>query len=312
MAAPAAAPPPSGDVVIELEGVSKSYSLAGGGDAAAAVSALRSVSLLASDLSGAGAVRRGEFVMIRGPSGGGKTSLLNIVGTLDAATAGVVRLFGEPLAGRNDAALAALRLARIGFVFQSFNLLATLSALETVELPMALLGRAGQSAATRRAAALALLRLVGLEERAAHLPSELSGGEQQRVAIARALANSPELLLLDEPTGALDTRAAVLVMDLLLDVNRTRGTTMLMVTHNADLECYASRVLYVADGRVVGVALNSVQTRLNAEAYRAFLEQEAGEGGGEEGGAEGESGGGGGVVGGGGDGDGAAAHAHES
>ena len=104
----------------------------------------------------------------------------------------------------------------------------------------------------------------------------------------------------------------VLVMDLLLDVNRTRGTTMLMVTHNADLECYASRVLYVADGRVVGVALNSVQTRLNAEAYRAFLEQEAGEGGGEEGGAEGESGGGGGVVGGGGDGDGAAAHAHES
>ena len=236
--------------------------------------------------------------MIRGPSGGGKTSLLNIIGTLDQASSGSVRLFGEPLAGRGDAALARLRLARIGYVFQSFNLLATLSALENVELPMELLGGGGGGggggrgccgggsdgpggAAARRAAALELLRLVGLEERAAHLPGELSGGEQQRVAIARALANAPQLLLLDEPTGDLDTRATVAVMDLLLRVNRARGTTCVMVTHNADLEVYASRVLYVADGRVVGAALNSEQSRLDADAYRLFLERE-GEDGGED------------------------------
>jgi len=259
-------------VVVELDGVCKSYALDGAGGEL--VSALRCVSLRGRD-----AVRRGEFVMIRGPSGGGKTSLLNIVGTLDAATSGSVRLFGEELRGRADAELARLRLARLGFVFQSFNLLATLSALENVELPMELLGRAGETPARRRAAALALLRLVGLEERAAHLPAELSGGEQQRVAIARALANAPELLLLDEPTGDLDTRATVAVMDLLLDINRARGMTCVMVTHNADLEVYASRVLYVADGRVVGAAVNSEQTRLDADAYRLYLEREGEDGG---------------------------------
>ena len=286
-AAAAAADDDARPVVVELDGVSKSYALDGG----EAVHALRHVSLLAA--AGAdpasGAVRRGEFVMIRGPSGGGKTSLLNLIGTLDAASGGAVRLFGQDVTRLGDAALAALRLARIGFVFQSFNLLSTLSALENVELPMSLLGRAGVSAARRRADALALLRLVGLEERASHLPSELSGGEQQRVAIARALANEPELLLLDEPTGDLDTRSAVRVMDLLLDVNRARGMTCVMVTHNADLEVYASRVLYVADGRVVGVALNSEQTRLDEDAYRLFLERAAG---GEEEEEEGRGGGG--------------------
>jgi len=278
-----ASAPSDAPVVVELDGVSKSYALDGG----EAVHALRHVSLLAASAEAAsGAVRRGEFVMIRGPSGGGKTSLLNLIGTLDAASGGAVRLFGQDVTRLGDAELAALRLARIGFVFQSFNLLSTLSALENVELPMSLLGRPGVSAARRRADALALLRLVGLEERAAHLPSELSGGEQQRVAIARALANEPELLLLDEPTGDLDTRSAVRVMDLLLDVNRARGMTCVMVTHNADLEVYASRVLYVADGRLVGVALNSAQTRLDEDAYGLFLERAAG---GED---EGEAGGG--------------------
>ena len=263
---------------MELFGVSKSYTLAGGGagEPGAAVSALREVNLV---------VRRGEFVVIRGPSGGGKTSLLNVIGTIDAPSGGRLRLFGRdvfggaaaPGGGRAgsgaDAALADLRLRKIGFIFQSFNLLATLSAVENVELPVAMLGRAPPAAG--RAAALALLRLVGLEDRGAHLPSELSGGEQQRVAIARALVNTPELVLLDEPTGDLDTRNTVAVMDLLLKINLDAGVTLVMVTHNPDLECYADRVVYVADGRVVGTAVNTAQSRLHHEDYLAFLHREA-------------------------------------
>jgi putative ABC transport system ATP-binding protein len=168
--------------------------------------------------------------MIRGPSGGGKTTFLNIVGTIDQPTSGVVNLFGKPVpfGPRSDGQLADLRLRSIGFIFQTYNLLGTLSAFENVELPMTMLGALSQSA--RAARARELLASVGLEDRMGHLPSELSGGEQQRVTIARALANNPELLLLDEPTGDLDVARTVEIMDLLLDLNQRQGKTLIMVS----------------------------------------------------------------------------------
>ena len=287
-----------GESVVELENVSKSYALE--------VAALNGVSLIGvSDLidsnqavitsndgtndeanridqpkssriistSSPAAVRKGEFLMIRGPSGGGKTSLLNLIGTLDGATSGIIKLFGNDIGKMKDAELSVLRLERIGFVFQSFNLLSTLSAFENVELPMSLLGK--RNKAQRRSASLALLKLVGLESRSSHLPSELSGGEQQRVAIARALANEPDLLLLDEPTGDLDTAATVLIMDLLLKINiGVRKMTCIMVTHNPDLECYADRVLYVSGGTIAGIAINEKQVQLNAVNYTKFQEKD--------------------------------------
>ena len=161
-----------------------------------AVVALRGVDI--NNSAPLGAIKRGEFVMIRGPSGGGKTSLLNILGTIDVATSGTVQLFGQDigLESTSDEALAQLRLEKIGFVFQTFNLLATMSAYENVELPMNLLNRL--TSEERHARVVELLNRVGLTDRTDHLPSELSGGEQQRVTIARALANRPELILLDE------------------------------------------------------------------------------------------------------------------
>lgn len=269
--APPAQEKPLGEPVIELFGISKTYTLHGGTE----VPALRDVSLSAD--SEFGPVRRGEFVIIRGPSGGGKTSLLNVLGTIDAPTRGIMRLFNESVdfAKASDAYLASLRLRKIGFVFQSFNLLATMSAFENVELPMAIASRLDAKA--RRARALALLKSVGLEDRVAHLPSELSGGEQQRVTIARALSNEPALLLADEPTGDLDTAATVAIMDLLLQLNREQGLTIVMVTHNPDLECYADRVLFVGDGRIVGEAVNSTQSQLDLESYIKYLNVDDGE-----------------------------------
>ena len=261
-----AAPPKTlGPAIIELFGVSKSYRLEGEGE----VTAIRNVDLA----PGAefGPIRRGEFVMIRGPSGGGKTSLLNLVGLIDLPTKGNMRLFSRVIdfASTSDAELSRIRLERMGFVFQSFNLLGTLSAFENVELPMSILGRLSRG--ERAARTTRLLQLVGLEDRMAHLPSELSGGEQQRVAIARALANEPAVLLLDEPTGDLDTANTVKVMDLLLEINQARGTTMLMVTHDPNLEVYADRVLYVADGQFAGQAINTAQSRLDLPSYVKFL-----------------------------------------
>ncbi|KAG2374458.1 hypothetical protein C9374_010742 [Naegleria lovaniensis] len=254
-----------GEVVVTVKGIYKHYHIAGRTDT---VRALEEINL--NDESEFYGIRRGEFVMIRGPSGGGKTTLLNIIGTIDKPSGGVLEILGEPITAKSsDNYLADLRLRRIGFVFQTFNLIATMSAFENVELPMTLLGKLNKK--ERRKRAKELLKMVGLADRMAHLPSELSGGEQQRVTIARALANEPEILLLDEPTGDLDTKNTVEVMDLLLRINLNRKTTCIMVTHNPDVECYADRVLYVSDGRFVEQALNEIQIPLIFENYSNYL-----------------------------------------
>eukprot|EP01126_Amoeba_proteus_P031093 TRINITY_DN3060_c0_g1_i8.p1 TRINITY_DN3060_c0_g1~~TRINITY_DN3060_c0_g1_i8.p1 ORF type:complete len:213 (-),score=31.63 TRINITY_DN3060_c0_g1_i8:369-1007(-) len=199
--------------------------------------------------------------MLRGPSGGGKTSMLNILGAIDKASDGVVEILGQRIdSNSTDAYLSQLRLEKIGFVFQTFNLLATMSAYENVELPMIMLGNLDEEQMEKRTKKL--LKLVGLQDRMNHLPSELSGGEQQRVTIARALANKPEILLLDEPTGDLDTRTTIEIMDLLLSINLNQGTTFVMVSHNPDIECYADRILYLQDGMLVEQAINLEQTKL--------------------------------------------------
>eukprot|EP00300_Choanocystis_sp_HF-7_P033125 c45418_g1_i1.p1 GENE.c45418_g1_i1~~c45418_g1_i1.p1 ORF type:complete len:274 (-),score=52.81 c45418_g1_i1:74-895(-) len=217
--------------------------------------------------------RRGEFIVLRGPSGGGKTTFLNMLGTIDKVTSGTLQLLGtEITASTSDSTLAQFRLEKIGFVFQTFNLLSALSAFENVELPMILLGKLSQD--ERRKRAIELLRLVGLGDRLNHLPSELSGGEQQRVTIARSLANRPELLLLDEPTGDLDSRNTVEIMNLIQDINISTKTTVVMVTHNENLECYGDRIIYMADGAIHSQALNRVQSRLDVETYLALHGQE--------------------------------------
>eukprot|EP00002_Diphylleia_rotans_P008098 TRINITY_DN1780_c0_g1_i2.p1 TRINITY_DN1780_c0_g1~~TRINITY_DN1780_c0_g1_i2.p1 ORF type:complete len:313 (-),score=72.76 TRINITY_DN1780_c0_g1_i2:343-1281(-) len=254
-----------GPPIVILKSVSKSYKIPGRSEQ---VSALRNVNLC--EESDFGPIRRGEFIMILGPSGGGKTTLLNIIGTIDKVSSGTVELMGRTINEKSpDSMLSDIRLAEIGFVFQSFNLLATMSAFENVELPMTILGKLTPTQRRRRA--LQLLNLVGLRDRVSHLPSELSGGEQQRVTIARALANDPKLLLLDEPTGDLDTRNTVEIMNLLVDINRMKKTTCIMVTHNPDLECYADRILYVSDGGFSLQAINQQQTKLRLDDYLEYL-----------------------------------------
>ncbi len=254
-----------GPAVVTLRGVKKYYHLEGGEDAVKALDGIT----LAPD-SEYYPVRQGEFVMLRGPSGGGKTTTLNIIGTIDRATEGTVEILGTTIdANCKDAFLSKTRLEKIGFVFQTFNLLATMSAFENVELPMTLANKLGRK--ERKKKARELLRLVGLQDRENHLPSELSGGEQQRVTIARSLANDPVLLLLDEPTGDLDTKNTVLVMDLLLKINQELKITMMMVSHNPDLETYADRVLYIRNGVLEAQALNEVQTPLQYDGYIAYL-----------------------------------------
>jgi len=254
-----------GEVVVTVQNIFKHYKIPGRNDS---VRALEDINL--HDESEFYGIRRGEFVMIRGPSGGGKTTLLNIIGTIDKPSGGVLEILGEPVTQESsDNYLADLRLRKIGFVFQTFNLIATMSAFENVELPMTLIGQLSKN--ERRKRAKELLKLVGLEDRITHLPSELSGGEQQRVTIARALANNPEILLLDEPTGDLDTRNTVEIMDLLLNINLNKKTTCIMVTHNPDVECYADRILYVSDGKFERQCLNEIQMPLVFEHYNNYL-----------------------------------------
>jgi putative ABC transport system ATP-binding protein len=219
--------------LIELVGVTKTY-----GQGPAALQALSGVDLL---------VREGEFVAIMGPSGSGKSTVMNILGCLDTPTSGSYLFRGihvEQLS-RNQRAL--LRRHYLGFVFQGYNLLARTSALENVELP--LLYR-GEPATVRHAAAHDALASVGLTEWEDHTPAELSGGQQQRAAIARAIVTHPAVLLADEPTGNLDTQRSREIMDLIVALNRDRGITVLMVTHEPDMAAYARRVVRFVDGHI--------------------------------------------------------------
>ena len=222
--------------VLEARGLAKTYDTGG-----VEVLALRGV-----DLS----IERGELVAIMGPSGCGKSTLLNLLAGLDRPTAGEVRLDGERIDRLGEAELARLRRRRIGFVFQFFNLLPTLSAVENVELPLLLVGRARRDA---RRSATALLGELGIGDRRDAAPVQLSGGQQQRVALARALANSPDIVLGDEPTGNLDSAAARDVLGLLRGA-RDRGQTLLIATHDARVAATADRVITLRDGLVADEA----------------------------------------------------------
>jgi putative ABC transport system ATP-binding protein len=193
------------------------------------------------------AIERGEMVAVMGASGSGKSTLLNVIGTLDRPTEGRYILDGQAVESLDEQELAELRNAKIGFVFQSFNLLPRYTALENVELPMIY---RGLSPSARKKKALAALERVGLESRVHHLPTELSGGQQQRVAIARAIVNDPLLLLADEPTGALDSATTAQVMDLFLDLHRD-GMTVVLVTHDPTIAAYAARTVTFRDGVIV-------------------------------------------------------------
>ncbi|MDU0478251.1 ABC transporter ATP-binding protein [Staphylococcus chromogenes] len=196
-------------------------------------------------------IRAGEFVSIVGASGSGKSTLMNIIGLLDRPTSGSYHLGGVDVLDSNDNELAAYRSTRIGFVFQNFNLISRIDAQRNVELPMMY---AGVDAKERREYAAHLLELVGMGERRHHLPNELSGGQKQRVAIARALSNRPDLMLADEPTGALDTATGRMIMDLFLQLNEEQHTTIALITHNPELAEETHRVVTMRDGIIVEAA----------------------------------------------------------
>jgi putative ABC transport system ATP-binding protein len=218
--------------VIELDDVTKVYRTG-----SLAVAALRGVSL---------SIGAGEYVSVAGPSGSGKSTLMHIVGCLDVPSAGRYLLAGEDVSGMNETALASVRNRRIGFVFQQFNLLPALTALRNVEVP---LSYAGVGRSERRRRAVAALERVGLGERLHQRPGELSGGQQQRVAVARALVNDPDLILADEPTGALDSRSASDVLGL-FDELHAAGRTIVVITHDADVANVAQRTIRIRDGLV--------------------------------------------------------------
>jgi putative ABC transport system ATP-binding protein len=194
-------------------------------------------------------IGEGEFVVVAGPSGSGKSTLLQLLGGLDRPTSGQIFFKGQDLARLPDRRLARLRLRAFGFVFQDFNLIPTLTAQENVEVALAPTGIGG---GRRRERARALLDRVGLGDRAGHLPAELSGGEEQRVAIARALANSPQVILADEPTGNLDSSTGEQIVDLLSELSRENGQTVVLVTHDRDIAARAPRVIRMRDGAIVG------------------------------------------------------------
>jgi putative ABC transport system ATP-binding protein len=222
------------DWVIEADGLTKTYSLG-----KVEVNALCGVSVH---------IRRGEMLAIMGPSGSGKSTLMNILGCLDRPTSGAYVLDGEPVEKLNDDGLSRVRNRKVGFVFQSFNLLPRATALENVELPLRYSGHAGDM----RKRAQAAIESVGLVDRAKHRPNELSGGQQQRVAIARALVNDPAIIMADEPTGNLDSSSGREIMGLLIKLNRDRGTTVIIVTHDPSIAAQTERVIRLRDGVLEG------------------------------------------------------------
>ena len=228
-----AAPVPDARPVIELEHIHKTYIM---GDVQ--VHALRGASLT---------IREGEFVAIMGASGSGKSTTMNILGCLDRPTKGTYILDGQNVSEMSKDERADIRSRKIGFVFQGFNLLSRTSALENVELPMLY---AGVSGAERHRRAMESLAAVGLAGREQNHPNQLSGGQQQRVAVARALVNNPALILADEPTGNLDSRTSVEVMEIFQRLNRERGITLVLVTHEPDIAQYAQRVVVFKDGKI--------------------------------------------------------------
>ncbi len=218
--------------LIRLDNVTKDYQMG-----ESVVHALRGLSL---------EVEAGELVVLLGPSGCGKTTTLNCIGGLDRPSAGAVVVDGSDITGYDDGKLTVYRRESIGFIFQFFNLIPTLTAAENVEFALTLVDRKGKT----RARSLELLELVGLRERSDHFPSELSGGEQQRVSIARALANNPAVLLCDEPTGNLDVGTGVQVLAAIRELNKAEGTTVLIVTHNAAIAPFADKIVRLHDGTI--------------------------------------------------------------
>lgn len=229
----------SGEAIIEARGLTKTYR-----NGPAEVRALQDVDFTA---------RRGEFIVVLGPSGSGKSTFLNILGGIDHATSGEVIFSGQDITTFDDAALTRYRRDHVGFVFQFYNLVPSLTALENVALVTEI---AAHPMRPEEA-----LDIVGLSARRGHFPAQLSGGEQQRVAIARAIAKRPELLFCDEPTGALDSATGVLVLEALAEANRSTGATTLIITHNATIQQIADRTLHFADGRIVDEVRNSTRLR---------------------------------------------------
>jgi putative ABC transport system ATP-binding protein len=220
--------------LIELRDVKKSYKLD-----SIEIPVLKGISMI---------VEKGEVVALVGPSGSGKSTLMNIIGCLDVPTSGEYILDNIPVQNMNRDQIAHIRNKKIGFVFQNFNLIARLTALENVELPMIY---AGVGRKERKERAMELLNMVGLSDRSGHYPTQLSGGQQQRVAIARALANNPPIILADEPTGSLDTATGKSIMELLLSLNDKFGTTLIIVTHDPTVASYCRRTVRIKDGLLV-------------------------------------------------------------
>ena len=222
--------------IVSVEDVTRVYTLG-----KSEVHALRGVSL---------EVQEGEFLSVAGPSGSGKTTLLNLIGCVDTPTTGRVVVGGDDTTRLSERALTELRLHRIGFIFQTFNLVPVLTVFQNVEFPLLLQG--GHGSKERRARVNALLEATGLSEHARHRPSELSGGQRQRVAVARALVTRPALVLADEPTANLDSQTGANIIDLMREMNRRDGTTFVFSTHDAKVMAHANAIGRIADGRVVG------------------------------------------------------------